>query len=274
SVEIPAIVNTTRANGGRNGGLQGFWKDELTQMTATKAETRMVELRPHDLYVFAFVSDDLLKNDSLMERWIVSKAPEEIRFKLANSIISGTGGAQPTGIRGHAGTIDQPKTSAPAQPADTITATNIREMWGRVLAQSRLRGRWYYDLSAEKEIAEFTIAVGTGGLPLMTPDGGLSVSPFVTLLGRPLTPTEFAYALGDSGDLFFADFSNYMLVLRGGVESAVSMHLKFDFNQAAFRFIFGVDGQPMADSPITPFTPGGTTKTETLSSFVTLAERA
>jgi HK97 family phage major capsid protein len=272
SVEIPAIVNTTRANGGRNGGLQGFWKDELTQMTATKAEVRMVELRPHDLYVFAFISDDLLKNDSLMEQWIVNKAPEEIRFKMANAIISGTGGAQPTGIRGHAGTIDQAKTDG--QIADTITATNIRKMWSRVLAASRFRGRWYSDLSTEEQVAQFTQAVGTGGVPLMTPDGGLSVSPFTTLLGRPIVASEFAYELGDSGDLFFADFSNYMLVLRGGIESAVSMHLKFDFNQTAFRFIFGVDGQPMADSPITPFTPGGTTKTSTLSSFVTLAERA
>jgi HK97 family phage major capsid protein len=273
SVTFPAIVNTSRANGSRFGGLQGFWKDELTQMTSTTAELREVTLQPHELYVFSYISDKLLKNTSLMEQWLTSKAPEEIRFKMANAIISGTGGAQPKGLRGASGTVDQAKTSG--QPKDTITATNIRKMWSRVPDASRMTGFWLYDISCEEQIAGFTQAVGTGGVPLMTPDGGISVSPFVTLLGRPLVPSEFACELGDSGDLMFVDLSAYGLAIRGGIESAVSMHLKFDFNQTAFRFLFEVDGTPMLDSAITPFTPaGGTTKTRTVSPFVTLAERA
>lgn len=273
SITIPSIVNTSRANGSRNGGYQGFWKDELTQMTATKAETREITLRPQELYVFSFISDKLMRNSSLMEQHLNLSAPKEIRFKIANAIVSGTGGAQPKGFRGASGTVDQ--AAEDNQPADTITADNIRDMWSRVDSEARMNGFWLHDTSVDKQIAQFTQAIGTGGEPLMTPVGGLSVSPLVTLMGRQLVPSEFAYELGDSGDLMYVDLSAYGLAIRGTIQSAVSMHLKFDFAQTAFRFLIEVDGTQMLDSPITPFTPdGGTTKTTTVSPFVTLAERA
>lgn len=273
SITVPSIVNTSRENGSRNGGYQGFWKDELTQMTSTTAETREITLRPQELYVFSFISDKLMRNTSLMEQHLNMSAPKEIRFKIANAIVNGTGGAQPKGFRGALGTIDQDKTNG--QPKDTITAKNIRNMWSRVDSEARMNGFWLHDTSVDEQIANFTIAIGAGGEPLMTPVGGLSVSPLVTLMGRQLIPSEFAYELGDSGDLMYVDLSAYGLAIRGNIESAVSMHLKFDYAQTAFRFMIEVDGTQMLDSAITPFTPdGGTTKTTTVSPFVTLAERA
>jgi len=138
-----------------------------------------------------------------------------------------------------------------------------------------MSGFWLHDTSVDEQIAGFTQAIGTGGEPLMKPTGGLSVSPLVTLMGRQLVPSEFAYELGDSGDLMYVDLSAYGLAIRGNIESAVSMHLKFDYAQTAFRFLFEVDGKQLLDSAITPFTPaGGTTKTTTTSPFVTLAARA
>jgi hypothetical protein len=36
----------------------------------------------------------------------------------------------------------------------------------------------------------------------------------------------------------------YAAGVQGGVQAAVSMHLRFDYFEQAFRFMFAVDGQP------------------------------
>ena len=65
------------------------------------------------------------------------------------------------------------------------------------------------------------------------------------------------------------DLGAYAIGTRGGIDSASSMHLRFDFNETALRFLFETDGQPWLASAITPFKG-----TNTLSPFVTLATRA
>jgi HK97 family phage major capsid protein len=81
SITIPAIAESSRANGSRYGGIQGYWKDELTELTGTKVTARQVKLTPHELYVFAYISDKLLRNSpgtasALLER----AAASEIAF--------------------------------------------------------------------------------------------------------------------------------------------------------------------------------------------------
>jgi hypothetical protein len=49
----------------------------------------------------------------------------------------------------------------------------------------------------------------------------------------------------------------------------MSIHLRFDYNETAFRFLFAMDGQPWLNAPLTPFHG-----TNTLSPFVALATRS
>jgi hypothetical protein len=49
----------------------------------------------------------------------------------------------------------------------------------------------------------------------------------------------------------------------------MSMHVRFLYDETAFRFVFRMDGQPLWDKPLTPYK--GTTTTSTT---VTLATRA
>ena len=90
-----------------------------------------------------------------------------------------------------------------------------------------------------------------------------------TLLGRPIVVSEHMQPLGDVGDVLFADLLMYKTATRGGVNAAVSIHVRFDYGETAFRFDFRVDGQPWLSSPITPADGG-----DTLSPFVALAARA
>jgi hypothetical protein len=54
------------------------------------------------------------------------------------------------------------------------------------------------------------------------------------------------------------------------MQFASSIHLRFDYDQTAFRFVFRIDGQPWWPTAATPLYA----TSDTLSPFVTLAERA
>ena len=58
-------------------------------------------------------------------------------------------------------------------------------------------------------------------------------------------------------------------VFMDSIESAMSMHLRFDYNESVFRWLFAVDGQPWVISSLTP-----AKGSNTLSPFVTLQTRS
>ena len=116
-----------------------------------------------------------------------------------------------------------------------------------------------------------SLAVGTGGIPIYMPAGGLSGQPYATLFGRPVIAIEQCPTLGDVGDIIFADLSGYILAEKGGIESAMSIHVKFDYDESVFRFVTRLDGQPWRASALTPYKG---TSSNSLSHFVALAERA
>ena len=70
--------------------------------------------------------------------------------------------------------------------------------------------------------------------------------------GRPIIACEYCSAGGIVGDIILADMSAYLIGYRGGVETDVSIHLRFDYNESAFRFITEIDGRPWIDEPTVP----------------------
>jgi HK97 family phage major capsid protein len=101
------------------------------------------------------------------------------------------------------------------------------------------------------------------------PAGGISGSPFNTILGRPLIPIEQASTLGTVGDLVLADLSQYVIIEKDGLQAASSMHVRFIYDEMTFKFTMRVNGQPKLKSAITP-----ANGTNTQSPFVALATRA
>ncbi|WP_349745381.1 phage major capsid protein, partial [Roseateles cavernae] len=81
-----------------------------------------------------------------------------------------------------------------SQTADTIHADNIIKMWTRMPASARRRAVWLCNQDAEGQLMQLGSVVKTaagtavGGMPSYLPPGGLSASPYGTLLGRPVVP--------------------------------------------------------------------------------------
>lgn len=268
SITIPAIAESSRANGSRMGGVQGYWKDELSAMTESKPTFRQVKLTPHELYVFMYVSDKLLRNSPGTVSALLEKAAaEEIAFKIGDAIVNGTGAGMPRGFVGHAGTKSVSKETG--QPAATVVLENILKMESAMHVNYEQGAVWFINPEVRVVLNSMTFPVGTGGIPGYLPPGGLSDSPYSMLRGKPVIPIEYCAALGTVGDIVYANLSAYAAAVRGMVDSQYSMHLKFDYAQTAFRMIFEMDGQPFLNSAITPFKGSATT-----SPIVTLATRA
>ena len=66
-------------------------------------------------------------------------------------------------------------------------------------------------------------------------------------------PIEQCQTLGTEGDIILTNLNYYCAGVKGGIDSAMSMHLRFDYNESVFRFIFQVDGEPWLADSLTPF---------------------
>ncbi|UCD59035.1 MAG: phage major capsid protein, partial [Candidatus Hydrogenedentota bacterium] len=127
---------------------------------------------------------------------------------------------------------------------------------------------WLVDQSVEPQLYTMSLTVGTGGSPVYLPAGGASASPFASLFGRPVIPIEYGAALGTSGDIMLVDLSQYTVIDKGAIEIASSIHVRFLYDEQAFRFVWRLDGQPQWNSALTPKSGG-----DTLSAYITLAGR-
>lgn len=268
SVTVPAIAESSRADGSRMGGIRGYWKGELTELTSSQMKFREVKLTPHELYVFCYISDKLLRNaPATASRLMEQGAADEIAFKIGDAIINGDGLGKPRGIVGHAATISVAKETG--QAAATIVTENVRKMMGRLHVNWMQGSVWFVNQDVLQALETLKFEVGTGGVPVMLPPGGLSSEPYARLYGKPVIPIEYCATLGTAGDIILANLNSYAAAIKGMADAAYSMHLKFDFAQTAYRVIFEMDGQPWLNTAITPFKGSNTT-----SPIVTLATRA
>ncbi len=267
-VKIPGVDESSRADGSRIGGVRGYWVDEGVAPTASKPKFFQVELQLNKVAALVYLSDELLADAALLESFVMSVAPDELRFKVEDAIVNGTGVGKPLGILQAPCLVSVAKEVG--QLADTVVYENITKMWSRMYARSRANAVWFINQDVEPQLYTMGITIGTGGSPVYLPPGGASQAPYGTLFGRPVVPLEYCPTVGDTGDVLLADMSQYYLIEKGGVQSATSIHVQFLTDQSVLRFIYRIDGQPAWKDALTPKSGS----TNTLSPFVKLDARA
>jgi HK97 family phage major capsid protein len=265
SIKINGVDETSRAST-RFGGIVGYWKDEAASKTASAPTFRTIELNLKKLIGLCYATDELLQDASALEGFIRRAFNSEFGFKRDDAIVNGTGAGQPLGILNAGCTVSVSKETG--QGTKTIVAENIIKMYSRIFAGSLGNAVWLVNQDTLPQLYTMSLAVGTGGAPIFMPAGGLSQSPYNTILGRPVLPIEQCATLGTVGDIIFADLGGYILAEKGGLQSDMSIHVKFDTDESVFRFVMRIDGQPERATPLTPYKGSAT-----LSHFVTLATR-
>lgn len=263
SLTIPVDETTAWQD---SGGILANWEGEGSTLTQTKPSLNQVTLRLNKLSVLVPITDELLDDSAAMASYLGRKAPDKINFKVNLAIVQGTGAGQPLGILNSPATI----TLTTSQTADTVVFDNIINMWSRLYAPSRANAVWLINQDIEPELMSMAFTGTNSPAPMYIPPGGLlSETPFGRLMGRPVIITQACETLGDVGDIILADLSQYLTAQKtGGIRTDTSIHLWFDQDIMAFRFIMRLAGQPWLGSTIAV-----RDGSNTLSSFIMLDER-
>lgn len=273
SLSIRAINETDRADGSRLGGIQAFWDGEGAAITSSQEKQSKVELKLNKLTGLYYATDELLQDTTALEQEVRDWFNEEFGFKMDDAIINGTGVGQPLGIANAAALVSVSKESS--QAADTVLLANLTKMYSRMTPRSRANAVWLINNDVMPQLFGLFTAVqnvaGSENVGGFAPPNFIQFSPTgdFMIAGRPVIAIEQAATLGDTGDIYFVDLSQYVVLEKGGIQAATSIHVKFVEDETAFRFTLRADGQPRWKSALTPFKGSNT-----LSPYVKLDERA
>lgn len=241
-------------------GIQAYWRAEAEQMTPSKAALAPRETKLNELYAFVLATEELLEDAPRVADLLTRKASGAIRWKLGEAYFAGDGIEKPLGFYSSNALVTIAKETG--QAADTIVRQNVAKMFARMINPGQ--ASWVANADIMPTLMDMKSDLGQ---PVWFPN--FTASPGGMLLGRPVIFSEHAKTVGDKGDLVFVNPNGYEAFRKqSGPQFADSIHLYFDYNIRAFRWIFRAGGQPVLTAPVSPAN-GSSTK----SHFVALADR-
>ena len=244
----------TGSAGYRHAGAIAYWLAEADEFTSSKIKWAQERLELHKLQALFYVTEEEVDDAGIALAPIFTKrAAQAIMWKVNESFVIGTGAGQPTGIL-NANCKIQIALQA-GQAGNTIRHHNITDMYARMHPAQRAGAVWLVHPNLET-LLQFIYFDddATNRRPVYLPPTGLVSAPYGTLMGRPVYACDFCPDLGNEGDIIFVNWGDYVtLQKRGkgaGIKSATSIHLRFLYEETAFRFSYRIDGRSLWPSTI------------------------
>ena len=251
SLKMFGVDETSRTDGNRTGGIRGYWQEEAATKTKSKPKFRVINLQLNKLVGLCYLTDELIEDTVALGQWVSDAFADEFGFLIDDAIINGNGVGKPLGLLNSNALVSVSKETG--QAATTLLAENVEKMYSRMWAPSLRNAVWYINQDVWPQIFQLHHAVGTGGVPMFIPGGGINQAPNGTLLGRPIQPIEQCQTLGTKGDVYLADLGQYVFADKGAMESASSIHVRFINDETTLRFVYRCDGQPLWSAALTPY---------------------
>lgn len=270
TIEVPADETSPWED---SEGILAYWESEAGQKTQSKLALKLKTLRLNKLIALIPCSDELLDDAIGLDAYLNKKVPIKFTAKINTALIQGTGAGTPQGILNCPSLVSVPKESG--QSADTIVFENIVNMWARLYGPCQANSIWLINQDIFPQLFTMSWEGSSSSIPAYMPanglpTGGLAASPYGTLMGRPVIPVQACPALGDKGDILLVDLKQYFAGMKvEGIKEDISIHLWFDYDVTAFRFVFRIGGRCWWASSITP-----ENSTNNLSWFISLDARA
>lgn len=248
-------------------GIRAYWQAEAGAGTQTKPKLSTTTLRLQKLMALVPLTDELMADTNALGSYLPSKIGDSIRWKTNEAIMFGLGNGTPQGIFNGNALVTVAKEGG--QATLTLQALNVAKMVARLPAGSFGRAIWL--MNNDVLPALFTLTLGN--YPIYMPAGaavgGIQLSPYGMLLGRPIMVSQHCKSFTNLNDIVLVDPKYYRTITKaGGVQTATSMHIYFDADATAFRTTFRIDGQPKIVNPIAP-----ANGSNNLSPFVNLQAR-
>ena len=256
-VYVAMVNETTTAN--VFGGVQAYVVEEGATIPDTKPALKQIRLGLKKIAALAYVTDEQMRDaqftGSLLER-AFALAIARLREKM---IIEN--------VINNPGTTTIAKESG--QSAATVVGKNFLKMRNGLISTSRRNAIWTMHPDVSAELPEMYLSGAHTDKFIYMPENGISVVGYDRLFGREITESDYCSALGTKGDVLYWNPFEYLEIFKGGVETAMSIHVAFDTAQMAFRAITYVNGMCKYDSGIS-LVNSSTPR----ASYVTLATRA
>jgi HK97 family phage major capsid protein len=271
-IKQPAIDETSRADGYRYGGIYSYWEAEGGTPTVSKPKFRQISMELQKIISLARVTDEMLQDSVQLTGYINKWYPADLAFKVDDAVINGDGSGKPLGMANSKNPALIAIDKETKQAAKTIITPNIINMRSRLWGANRKNSVWFISQDCEPQLEQLTLPIGTAGsvYPAYThPGNPYNNGPTDNLNGRPCYSIEQCQTVGTPGDIILCDPGEYMIIDKGGVNMATSIHIYFVTDETAFRFTYRVNGQPMWHSPLTA-AHGSTT----YSPYIALAVRS
>lgn len=217
--------------------------------------------------LFSASNEWLSDADPAMRARMETIFQSSLRWYCESKLWNGTGAGVALGALVGDGALEIPKESG--QTSDTIITENILKQWARLRPGSHNRAIWAANPTTFPMLATLSISVGTGGsvVSLLQPSG-IAGGPATSILGRPLYLSEHLPSLGNAGDICLLDPLLYVLGDRKQIIVDASPHIRFQYDETAYRVQARFDGQPALSSVLTP------ANGDTCAWLVKIAERA
>ena len=264
------LRENARTAGNRYGGVQVYRRAEAATVTASRPLIDEYRLELEAGMALVYLTDEIIADAPQMEALVREVVPEAIRFALEDEIINANGAGRCLGVLNAPSLVQVPKEVG--QAAASIVSQNIMKADSRIWEGSVNKSVWFVNQDVKPQLYGMTITGGVSDFPVYMPPNGLSAAPFGTLFGRPVIPIEHCPTLGTLGDILSADLSQYVLIEKGGVNVASSIHVQFLFGEQVLRFMWRNNGAPYCNWAVAPLTPAKGTATK--SPFVAIATRA
>jgi HK97 family phage major capsid protein len=261
------LDETSRVDGSRQGGILVYRRDEADTVTSTKTKLRENKVELTSLMGLTYFTEETMQDATALNGFVKRSFGKEFGFRMDQEILVGTGGQQMVGIIGGPSIVTVDKESN--QVATTIIYENVVNMFARMIPSLLGGAEWYINQNIWPQLMSLNLAVGTGGQAVFVAGGNIAGAPYGTIFGRPIVALEQCKTLGTEGDIIFANFSDYLIVDRDDVQTAESIHIRFDYAETALRFIYRVNGQPSTNSAITP-----NQGSSTISPYISLQTRS
>lgn len=264
------VKEEARTNGARNGGVRGYWLAEDGTYVESQAATRQLDLKLQKLGALVKLTEEQIEDGPALVSFLNEQVPEELRFVAEQAVWEGDGSGKPLGAlsSGALVTVAIEGTQTIANTAGFIWQ-NAAKMYSRMPARMLPGSAFFINQQLWAKILTSTAGTAGASHPMFTAPGNLAAFPNGAIYGRPIVPVEYASAEGTVGDFVFANFADYLLIAKGGIKQATSMHVEFTRDRQVMKFTWRVNGAPRTRVPLTPFKGS-----DTMSPYIALAARS
>ena len=261
-LKMPVENDVTRTGDVLFGGVQVYRTAERTAMTSSRGKIEQVEWKPEDMTGLAYVTDNMLHHASnlaqILGRWFQTA----FQYKRTAEFLFGNGIGQSLGMAHASNGALISQARATTGTISTLDVLNMRDRCYDYENAIWIAGKGTGVLPA---LATLSINVGTGGAPLMLFDLAKQSGMPSMLAERPIVFSEFGGAIGAVNDLMLMSMPHYVIAYTSRMVNDSSIHVRYESNETAFRFVEQFQGMPWWRTTLT------LRNSATVSPFLTLA---